>query len=220
MGVDSAEDKTAECALDTIYDIFVKGGIMRDWVVPYLKESGEPFSIFSEPYFEKIEKVNFDCLEANKDMLSTFHIISNKLMENLNHDFGSAHGDRQRQVHFTINFGAVLADLSKDNFDKLCAKTNVFYRYRPSKTVEHTDAPELKEDLQIDKEDQLQVVIFTHDFPASRRLLIRQIIVHELIRIIEGLDDSDSDVRRAHEIAREWGFEAEEDAALQYHLRE
>lgn len=179
---------------------------MKDWVVPYLIESGEPFSTFSGPFFEKIEKVDFDCLEANRDMLSTFLIISNKLADNLNYDFDSAHGNRQRQVYFIIIFGSVLADLSKDNFDKLCAKKDVFYSYQPKKTEAHSDVAEIKEVLKTDKKEQQKVVIFTHDFPASRRLLMRQMIVHQLIRIIEGLDDSDSDVERAREIARVWGF--------------
>jgi len=188
---------------------------MRDWVVPYLKESGEPFSTFSEPYFEKIEKVNFNCLEENKDMLSTFHIISNRLMEKLNYDFGPTHEDRQRQVYFTINFGSLLADLSKDNFDKLCAKKNVSYRYLPSKTVTQTDTSELKDDSQIDEGEQLHVVIFAHDFPASRRLLMRHMIVHELIRILEGLGHSDKHEQLIQNRAREWGFEAEEDASME-----
>ena len=200
---------------------------MKDWVIDYLIERGEPFNnvlIYNAPMWGLIKEIDFNCLRGEK-LFKIFLNISNKLIEALISNFDADESKlrkdetiidkRKLQTAFTINFSSVLADFQEPKFHELCKIKNVLYFYydEPDQAT-YVMCFKLKKHLSVDEGEEFEVVTFTHEVPVWHRLVCRQMIFHELIHVFQpDLDDDE-----VNATIREWGFNAEMDAANEYEI--
>lgn len=162
--------------------------------------------------FEELKKENFDCLEKESSNRNIFFRISEALIKKLNCNFSHSKQYKHSEENFKLMFASVLADLPKGMFERLCNMKNVFY-------ICESHAPacvkifKLDGRLEIDKGEELSVVVFPHhisDEMSSKPFLLgRNFIVHELIHVITGLNSSKEDESFVNKIARTLGFNDE-----------
>jgi hypothetical protein len=189
---------------------------VRDWIKSFLSEN-KMGDILGR--FEELKKENFDYLKKESSNRNVFFRISEALIKKLNCNFSHSKQYKHSEENFKLMFASVLADLPKGMFERLCDMKNVFY-------ICESHAPacvkifKLDGRLEIDKGEELSVVVFPHDISSEMSskpfLLGRNFIVHELIHVITGLNSSKEDEGFVNEIARTLGFNDEMDEGNKY----
>jgi AraC-like DNA-binding protein len=159
---------------------------------------------FSKERLQKAKTVFDDLKERNPIGISDLESNAKKQILAVSRDLTKEidYIHRDFTDDFTIMFASVLVDLAEDKFNTLCNTKNVLY-ILGSDTAAYINVFDLDNDLKEGK--QMRIATFCYQVSVGRWLAGRGIIIHELIHIIEGIDNE----ARVHEIAEEWGFERE-----------
>ncbi len=185
---------------------------MRDWVIPFLLEDRE--KLLDETMRNEEDK-KF-AMEHFKEEIKSDEAVFSELVYDFNTNFGFGLGGPAWS--FTVIFGEVLANLSKDVFLKILNIKNLFFTFTPNPgaEVKHFNLDEEEHDPK--NWDRILVVTFPYESYNLPLEVMKWEIAHELAHIYAGHTFSDGDKieDETDEIAKGWGFEAEKKAYDEY----
>jgi hypothetical protein len=176
---------------------------MKDWVKPFLIQRMKEALDEDEELYPDREKI----MDRRKKELEDEDAVYYELTYYFNVDFGGGLG--WPIDHMITAFGSVLADLSKDTFEKLSAIKNLYFVFAPYPGAE-VKMFRLERDTKA--KSWLRIVTFPFDNAFMLYDALKGEIAHELAHIYQELDSPTvwNEIEdEADEIAVSWGFEKE-----------